>query len=181
MYRVNTQCRCKEVMKSHFNRIISYCLSLAGKHCLQLKCCTAEMQHSRMQKQCLRSVPGSSKFGLMHVASLQKQMANSLHMCNSMLYMNTTQGYNKRAMDYHLCEHVTASLRSCHAHLRVTTTCHVMSARAHHSSTVCPMACMRLSSVCAVVCVTSDLQHNYQVSATVCSPEPIVPGDNHAS
>ncbi len=46
----------------------------------------------------------------MNLASLEKQMANSLHMCDSMLYMNNTQGNNKRAMDCHLCEHVTEKL-----------------------------------------------------------------------
>ncbi len=96
--------------RGHFNIIISCCLSLAGKHCLQLKCNTAEMQHSRMQKQCLRSVPGSSKVGLMHKASLPKYMANCLHMCDNMLYMNTTQGNNMTATDCHLCEHVTQKL-----------------------------------------------------------------------
>ena len=31
-------------------------------------------------------------------------------MCDSMLYMNTTQGCNKRAINCHLCEHVTEKL-----------------------------------------------------------------------
>lgn len=43
----------------------------------------------------------------MHVASLQKQVGNSLHMCDIVLYMKITQGLNMRAMDYHRCEHVT--------------------------------------------------------------------------
>jgi len=67
------------------------------------------MQHAA-KVQCLRPVPGSSKVGLMHVASLQNSTANRLHICDSMLCMNTTQGYNKRAMDCHLCEHVTEKL-----------------------------------------------------------------------
>ncbi len=46
----------------------------------------------------------------MHVASLQKQVGNSLHMCDIVLYMKITQGLNKRAMDYHRCEHVTEKL-----------------------------------------------------------------------
>ena len=87
MSRVNTQRRCREMVKSQFNRIMSYCLSLAGKHCLQLKRNTAEVQKGCMQTQCLRSVPGSSKVGLTHVASLQKQWQTACKCVSSMLYM----------------------------------------------------------------------------------------------
>ena len=79
MSRVNTQRRCREMVKSHFNRIMSYCLSLAGKHCLQLKRNTAEVQKGRMQTQCLRSVPGSSWSDACGKSS--ETMANSLQMC----------------------------------------------------------------------------------------------------